>query len=80
MVEVADSSLRFDTGEKLAWYAAAGVPEYWVLDVNGRQLLVYRDPDPAGRTYRTQLTFAEAESVSPLAAPTASLRVADLLP
>ena len=80
VVEVADSSLRFDTGEKLAWYAAAGIPEYWVLDVNARQLLAYRDPDPAGRTYRTQLTRAEAESVSPLAAPTASLRVADLLP
>src|SRR3954451_15126883 len=43
VVEVADSSLRFDTTAKLALYAAAPIAEYWVLDVNARQLLVFRD-------------------------------------
>jgi len=55
VVEVADSSLAFDTSEKRLLYARAGIPDYWVVDVNGRRLLVYRDPqagalrDAAGR-------------------------------
>lgn len=44
VVEVADSSLAFDTNEKRIIYARAGIREYWVVDVSGRQLLVYRDP------------------------------------
>src|SRR5436190_13553368 len=44
IVEVSDSSLRYDTIEKRGLYAAAGIREYWVVDVNGRQLLVHRDP------------------------------------
>ena len=44
VVEVADSSLAFDTEEKRLIYATAGIREYWVVDVSGRRLLVYRDP------------------------------------
>jgi Uma2 family endonuclease len=85
VVEVADSSLRFDTTIKLATYAAGLIADYWVLDVNGRQLLVFRDPvaDPAapsGHTYRTQRILGPADAVAPLAAPGRSVRVADLLP
>lgn len=78
VVEVSDSSLRYDTTEKAEIYAAAGTPDYWVLDIEGRRLLVFRDPEAAG--YRTQLTFAETDSVAPLAMPSGSIRVADLLP
>ncbi len=78
VVEVADSSLRYDTTKKAEIYAAAGTPDYWVLDIEGRRLLVFRDADAGG--YRTQLTFAEADSVAPLSMPSASIRVADLLP
>jgi len=78
VVEVADTSLHFDTTDKLELYARAGVPEYWVLDLNGRQLLVFRDPHRTG--YRTQQVFGPADAVSPLAAPTATVLVADLLP
>ncbi|HEX8485458.1 Uma2 family endonuclease [Sphingomonas sp.] len=38
VVEVADTSLRFDVGKKQTAYADAGLPEYWVVDVNGRQV------------------------------------------
>ncbi len=44
VVEVADPSLDFDTDEKRRLYARSGIQEYWVLDINGRQLLVCRDP------------------------------------
>jgi Uma2 family endonuclease len=85
LVEVADSSLFLDTTTKAEKYATAGIADYWVLDVDGRRLLVFRDPValPAGlgaTAYRTHLTLTDADTVSPLAAPTATIRVADLLP
>jgi len=82
VVEVADTSLRFDTTVKLAAYAAAGIADYWVVDVNARQLLVFRDPTPSanGATYATQLVLGPADAVAPLAAPGRAVRVADLLP
>jgi Uma2 family endonuclease len=85
VVEVADTSMFVDTTTKAEMYATAGVTDYWVLDLNGRQLLVYRDPVslPAGlgaTAYRTQLTLSPTDRVSPLAAPTASILVSELLP
>ena len=44
VVEVAVSSLRRDLGLKAALYAAAGVPEYWVFDLDGGRVVVHRDP------------------------------------
>jgi Uma2 family endonuclease len=85
VVEVSDTTLRTDTTEKAERYATAGVADYWVLDLNGRRLLVFRDPAPlpaglGATAYRTHLTLAPTDRVSPLAAPHASLLVADLLP
>jgi Uma2 family endonuclease len=77
VIEVADSSLDFDTNVKRLLYARAGIREYWVVDINGRRLLVYRDP-PAG-DYATWQVLGPADAVSPLAAPAATVRVADLL-
>src|SRR5205823_9879671 len=75
VVEVADSSLDFDTNEKRLLYARAGIRDYWVVDVNARRLLVYRDPQVGD--YATQQTLGPTDAVSPLAAPTAVVRVAD---
>jgi Uma2 family endonuclease len=85
IVEVADSTVFYDTTTKAQLYAEAGVPEYWVLDVSSRVLHVYRDPGTLsdsidGKTYRTHTEHQAAESVSPLSAPNAAIRVADLLP
>lgn len=77
VVEVADSSFDFDTNEKRLLYARAGIRDYWVVDINGRRLLVYRDP--SGGDYATQQTFGPADSLMPLAVPT-TVRVADLVP
>ena len=68
---------------KAELYAEAAVPEYWVIDLPNRRLLVFRDPAPlpvGGHTYRTHLTPGPADAVSPLAAPAAVVKVADLLP
>jgi Uma2 family endonuclease len=83
VVEVSDTTLALDLTEKAELYATAGVDDYWVLDLTGRRLLVFRDPAaiPAGGTaYRTHLTLGPSESVAPLAAPNSPVTVASLLP
>ncbi|MGO9254759.1 MAG: Uma2 family endonuclease [Bryobacteraceae bacterium] len=75
VVEIADSSLRFDLTTKAALYARARIADYWVLDVAGRRMIVHRDPQAEG--YRTVTVFGAEDSVAPLAAPTAFLRIGD---
>lgn len=82
VVEVADSSLRLDR-RKAGLYAAAGVPEYWIADVNQKQIEVYRDPakdDRAefGAGYGAPVTFAGGQAIAPLARPGAMLEVSKL--
>lgn len=84
VVEAADSSLRFDTTEKLGLYAAAGIPEYWVIDINGKQLLVFRGPranpgHPHGHDYSNRLALGANDTATILAVPGAAVAVADLL-
>lgn len=85
IVEVSESTLLYDTTTKAELYATAGVPDYWVIDLESRQLLVYRDPAPlpaglGATAYRSHAAYGPDATVSPLAAPAASVRVADLLP
>jgi Uma2 family endonuclease len=85
VVEVSDTTLAFDTTDKAELYATAGIPDYWVLDLNGRQLHVFRDPAPLAAAlgavaYRFHDTLGANDTVAPLAAPTGAVRVADLLP
>jgi Uma2 family endonuclease len=77
-VEAAFTSLRGDLSIKARLYAEAGIPEYWVVDIKGRQLIVFRQPNTEG--YSEQLTYSESDSVSPLSAPKASVLVSDILP
>jgi Uma2 family endonuclease len=85
VVEVADSSLSVDTTRKAEQYATAGVPEYWVIDLVNRRLLVFRDPAPLAEglgatAYRSHVTLGPDDTAAPLLAPAAAVRVADLLP
>jgi Uma2 family endonuclease len=85
VVEIADSSLAYDLGDKCNLYAAGGIPEYWVVDLNNRCLHVFRDPvadaaEPFGFRYQTHPTLASTDSVTPTNAPQALIAVADLLP
>lgn len=64
MIEVAVSSLRTDTAIKPALYAAAGVPEFWVVDVAAKRLIVFREPTPTG--YATETVLTTTDSVEPM--------------
>ena len=77
-VEVSNSTLKDDLHKKADLYARAGVPEYWVLDVVARRLHCHRDPVD-GRYTDVQVR-AEVDTIAHLSAPTAEVRVADLLP
>lgn len=83
VVEVAHTSLYYDTTTKAELYAEEGIAEYWVADVNAKTLLVFRDPAhiAAGRhAYRDVRTLTVADTITPLNAPTHTLAVRDLLP
>jgi Uma2 family endonuclease len=85
VVEVGDNSLAYDKNRKLHLYASMGVPEYWILDLNSRRLLVYREPTadasaPFGFSYAMAMTLSESEAVSPLEKPSAKIDVFMMLP
>jgi Uma2 family endonuclease len=67
LVEVSDSSLAFDQGAKRALYARHGVIEYWVVDIPGKCVHVYREPTAEG--YATWLEHSMADVVSPRELP-----------
>lgn len=75
VVEISDTTLGFDLATKARLYARAAIVEYWVLDVNARQLYVHREP-MNGR-YGSVNAYSIDESVAPLAAPESRFRVAD---
>ena len=85
IVEVSDMTRFMDTTTKAELYATASVADYWVIDVENRVLLVFRDPVPlpaglGATAYRTHFTLGPTDSISPLAAPNNSITVADMLP
>jgi hypothetical protein len=77
VVEVSDSTLAFAQADKLRLYAAAAIPAYWVLDLNGRLLHAYTRP--IGYGYGDHETFAEDAAVR-LPWSDERIAVADLLP
>jgi Uma2 family endonuclease len=84
VVEIADTSLAYDTGDKANLYAAAGITDYWVIGVNDRRLHLFRDPQPDaaakyGAKYKDARVLTSADTISPLAAATSTVTVSDLL-
>lgn len=77
LIEVAVSSIRRDLGLKLELYARAGIPEVWVLDMNGWRLL--RHADPAVGRYSRVDELRSSDSISIPTIPDVSLSIADLL-
>ena len=76
VIEVADSSLDYDRGEKAELFAAAGIKDYWVVNLIDRCVEVFRDPQ-RGR-YRSLQTFEIGDELQPLAFPKITLSVASL--
>lgn len=84
LVEVANTSLEFDRRLKARIYARAGIPAYWILDVNARRIEAFTDPDATTDepSYRTQRTASVGEALPLIlsGATVAEVPVADLLP
>ena len=85
VIEISDTTLDTDITDKAELYATAGIEEYWVLDLENRQLLVFREPvllsTGLGATaYRKHLTLDPNGVVSPIIAPDKKVLVKDLLP
>lgn len=60
-IQIAASSLQNDLGRKLSLYARSSVPEYWVVDVDGREIIRFHAP--AGESYAERATFAFGDAV-----------------
>ncbi len=44
LIEVAETTIRYDRGKKLKLYAEDGIPEYWIVNLQGRVIEVYSSP------------------------------------
>ena len=78
VIEVATSSLRQDRRVKTPLYAAANIPEFWLVDVKARRIEVHRDP--RGDGYHTIPTHAESEIISLSAFADVAVRIDAVLP
>ncbi|MEX2173736.1 MAG: Uma2 family endonuclease [Pirellulaceae bacterium] len=76
VIEVADSSLAFDCGAKANLYAAGGIADYWVVDVQQRTVHLFRQPGKRG--YGQRLTYKEGQQLSPLAFPQVAIDLSEL--
>jgi Uma2 family endonuclease len=78
IVEVADSSLKFDAGTKARLYAETGIPEYWIVDIPNDCLHVYSDVHE--EAYSTIRQFRRGDTISPIQLPACSIAIHTLLP
>ena len=84
IIEVSDTTLRYDRRVKGGLYAKYGIRDYWIVNLIDRQVEVNRDPipDPAHifrHRYATRTEFKSGDSIQ-LLAVNAAIPVRDLLP
>lgn len=75
IIEVADSSARYDREVKVPLYARHGIPEVWLLDLQQRRLEVYRSPVEGEYS---EIKHLRAGKIAPLALPEAVIDLAEL--
>ena len=75
-IEVAHSSLKFDTTTKAKLYAVLGVRDYWVVDAQTLTTRVHREPSGGG--YASVVEVPPSETLVPLLAAPLAVRLADL--
>ena len=83
LIEVADSSLSTDQGDKLKLYASGGISEYWIINLVDNQLEVYQEPylSATGEgNYKVKRTYTRDETVSLQAFPDCQLDLSEVLP
>jgi Uma2 family endonuclease len=85
VLEISDTTLRFDLKEKASLYASVGIQDYWVVDLRNGCVHVLRDPvaDPLrryGYCYQDVRSLYSGENIAPLAALESRIEIRDLLP
>jgi Uma2 family endonuclease len=78
VIEVAGESLRKDRLVKARVYARAGIPEYWIVNLEDRCIEVQRDPDTAAGAYLASHRAVPGEELRSSAVPGAAVTVAEL--
>ena len=78
LVEVADSSVGYDRHTKLPFYAAAGIRELWIVNLQTDRIESYTEP--AADSYRVIRRYRPGESVAPAAFPDLQIAVARIIP
>jgi Uma2 family endonuclease len=77
IVEVAESSIDYDRNIKTQVYAKAGVPEYWLVDLNENVVHVYSDP--LNGVYRAMVSYRRDQSIVPRLLSACTISTLDLL-
>jgi Uma2 family endonuclease len=77
IVEIADASLEYDRDVKAPVYAAAGIPEYWLADLN--DTIVWRYSRPERGVYRAVHAHRRGQSLAPQLLPSCTIAVDALL-
>lgn len=77
-VEVSDSTLNHDVNTKLPMYAAAGVPELWIMNLREDVIDSHTDPSPDG--YRTTRRYHPGDTIAPSSFPDVEIEVSRLIP
>lgn len=77
VMEVSDSTLAYDRAEKLPLYAAAGIPEAWIIDLNGRAIECFSKP--VGGIYRLSTRAERGEKLESTVLPDLTLSVDEVL-
>jgi Uma2 family endonuclease len=80
VIEVADSSLIQDRLTKMPIYAAAGIPDYWLVDLRDRCIELHRRPITSERRYAATRIVRPGDAIDVLAVPGSSLAVDEILP
>lgn len=78
LVEVADTTLETDRKQKARLYARAGITDYWILDVNQRQVYVFREPGI--EAYKLELILQEDARLSSIAFPEIEIQISQMFP
>ena len=78
LVEVADSTLAYDRNVKLPLYAAAGIPESWLMNLQDDVIEAHANPSPDG--YRTVQRYRAGDVIAPAAFPELVIPVSQLIP
>ena len=76
LVEISDSTLAFDLGDKLRAYAANNVPEYWVVDLEGRT--IHQMWSPQGDGFRERRAVALGERIEAATVPGLAVETGDV--